>query len=75
MWENKIYEGIHYSRFIASWYNAGGNPERGDFVDWLQSLVINGKNIPYSVIHEIANLMEDGKLELEQHVKQWLKNN
>lgn len=22
--ENKVYEGIHYSRFIASWYNAGG---------------------------------------------------
>lgn len=29
MFENKIYEGIHYSRFVASWYNAGGESING----------------------------------------------
>ena len=29
MFNNKVYEGIHYSRFIASWYNAGGESING----------------------------------------------
>lgn len=29
MFNNKVYEGIHYSRFVASWYNAGGESING----------------------------------------------
>ena len=47
--ENKIYERIHYSRFIASWINQGGKFDRKgqiQFGDWLDTLTINGKAIP-----------------------------
>lgn len=64
MFENKVYEGIHYSRFIASWTNVVG-PVTYEIKDWLRSLRINGKQMPESVIDEIYEMGETGKLELE----------
>ena len=71
--ENKVFEGIHYSRIIASWnkivwrhkeivekYN-----ERMEFVNWLSTLTINDKKLPDDVIRDIINLKYNGKLELE----------
>ena len=84
--ENKIFEGIHYSRFIASWFRAGGNFKdfkitKGNIIkrqlclfrDWLRSLTINGKNIPEDVIVEIVDMATSGKLELEESAKKFIK--
>ena len=78
--ENKVYEGIHYSRFIASWYNAGGgnindwrNHGRETFKNFLRTLTINGKPIPEEVIYEIAIFATNGKLELETSAKAFIK--
>ena len=74
MFENKIYENIHYSRFIASWYIAGGSNNRGDFVEWLEWLRINEKPIPKETIDEIAFLFSNGKLELETRAELFIQS-
>jgi len=68
MFENKAYEGIYYSRFIASWTNEVG-PVTYEMKDWLRSLNINGKQMPESVIDEIYEIGSTGKLELEISAK------
>lgn len=69
--ENKIYEGIHYSRFVASFWRKGGKIR--DFKRWLSSLKINGKHIPEKDIKAIYNYATNGKLELESHAKLWIE--
>lgn len=70
--ENKNYEGIYYSRFIASWFEAGGKAN-SKMKLWLKTLTINEKPIPDEVIKEIYNLATNGKLELESSAKRYLK--
>ena len=72
MFDNKKFEGIHYSRFIASWTNEVG-PVFYEFKDWLRTLTINGKKIPESVIDEIYEMGSTGKLELELSAKAFYK--
>lgn len=64
MFTNKEFEGIYYSRFIASWVKKKGKIT-WEFQEWLKSLTINGKRIPDDVIQDIYNLGTCGKLELE----------
>ena len=76
--ENKIYEGIHYSRFIASWLQSGGTdmivrPRNYGLRLWLNSLIINDKPIPEEVVEEIMDLANNGKLELECNAKAFQK--
>lgn len=70
--ENKEFEGIYYSRFIASWENVGGKPN-SKMKYWLKTLTINGKTIPNEVIKEIMELATNGKLELESSAKRYLE--
>lgn len=72
MFENKVYETIYYSRFVASWIKAGGGKLDYRFKEWLKSLIINGKHIPDEIITEIYNYAENGKLELQEHAKMFL---
>lgn len=77
MFENKTIEGIYISRFIASWENAGGNC-RKDFVlfrKWLSSLIINGRHLTENEILDILFLAGNGKLELEDSAKAFIKEN
>lgn len=71
MLENKkvyltnIEESVHYSRFIASWYNIGGEIRHyGSFRSWLESFK------PYGMtdkdVDDIVLMATCGKLELEQ---------
>lgn len=71
MFENKDFEGIYYTRFIASWYNVGGKKIRfnDEFRSWLKTLTINGKSIPEDIIDEIIYLATNGKLELEVNAR------
>lgn len=62
--ENKMFNGIHYSRFIITWIKSGGNVKY--MRKWLKSLIINERPIPENVINDIilfSNLwMIKGKL-------------
>lgn len=72
MFENKNYEGIYYSRFVASYTNKGGKTD-WKFKEWLKELVINGNQIPEEVIKEIYDYATNGKLELEMNAEAFLK--
>ena len=73
MFENKTFEDIHYSRFIASWIRAGGKKCNYRFEDWLKTLTINGKAIPDEIVKEIVDLGSNGKMELEHVAEKFLK--
>ena len=69
MFENNTVGGIHYSRFYASWIRGGGNPKRYKaFEEWLKSI-----GVPEESAHEIYLLASNGKLELEENVRAYLK--
>lgn len=72
MFENKVFEGIHYSRFIASWINKSGVGLGRQFIEWLKTLTINGRSIPDNVIREIYNFGTNGKLELEESARNFM---
>lgn len=73
--ENKTFEGIHYSRFIASWRNAAGKDRcSGEFEMWLEHLEINGKHLPETVVREISDMAITGKLELENDIRNFKVN-
>lgn len=68
MFENKLVEGIYYSRFVASWFNAGGGKlRRTAFRTWLNQLVINGRHLTEDEVKEIYDFATNGKLELENN--------
>lgn len=72
MFENKKFEGIHYSRFIASWTNEVGFVSY-EMKDWLKTITINDKHLPDDVIEEIYEMGSTGKLELETSAKFFAK--
>jgi hypothetical protein len=69
MFENKLYKGIHATRYIASWRNSGGRWFGYEFRDWLKSLGLNEDEI-----REIWNMATCGKLELETNAKKSINN-
>ena len=84
--ENKVSsQGIYYSQYIASWVKSGGNFDKeilaesgyivdivwlGEFRGWLRSI-----GLPENEVYEIAKLADNGKLELEESAKAYLKGN
>ncbi len=68
MFENKLYKGIHATRYIASWRNAGGRWFAYEFRDWLRSLGLTDDEI-----REIWNIAVNGKLELENSAERFIK--
>lgn len=69
--ENKIYENIHYSRFVASWLRESHGEPLWKMKSWLKTLNINGKPIPEEIIREIYNYATNGKMELEASVRRF----
>lgn len=69
--ENKIIDGIHASRYVASYTHKVGKINFL-FKDWLRQLVINGRNLTEEEIRYIYNYATNGKLELEDNAVVWL---
>ena len=69
MLENKKFNDVHYSRFIASWRNAGGKYFDGAFEDWLKSYGLSD-----SEVREVVEMATCGKLELEVDAENFIKN-
>jgi hypothetical protein len=72
MFENRIIEGVHISRYVASWVKEGGKLNY-TFKEWLRTLSINGRKLTNDEICDIYNFGTNGKLELEEHAKQYLR--
>jgi hypothetical protein len=78
---NPIVNGIHATRYVASFENAGGKVTgigRLDkpFMDWLRQLIINGRPLTEEEIDQIddaAKMMRNGKFELQENAKKFLK--
>ena len=75
MFENKLINGYaHATRFIMSWVRSGGTFDKfgkgyDDFRDWLESLGLEDRDIK-----DIMYLAQNGKLELEESAKNYLKH-
>ena len=74
MFENKLIDEVHATRYIASWVNVGGTLDRHtgglyDFQDWLESLGLSNDDVMY-----ISYLAICGRLELETSARQFIKN-
>ena len=54
-------QGIHYSRYIASWHNCGGSYYGSRFEEWLKANHCTDEEIRNIVIMAIT-----GKMELER---------
>lgn len=72
--ENNYLNGIHVSRYCASWIKGGGERFNWRFKLWLKSLVINGRRLTEDEIRFILNFAENGKLELQEHAKMFLRD-
>ena len=76
--KNEIINGIHASRYIISWVKAGGDlygsrRRASKFIDWLYSLVINGRHLTDEEVDRIYYLSSNGKMELEVNAEKFLK--
>ena len=70
MFENKLINDIHASRYIASWVRSGGDLQYDDnrnFYKWLLSIGLTEDDARY-----VKRLAENGKLELENNAKKFL---
>jgi len=74
MFENKVINGIHATRYIASWWRAGGQfcyqDDYWRFEDWLRSIGLQNDDVRF-----ISNLAQNGKMELQMNAKHFLLNN
>lgn len=63
---------IHYSRYIASWYNVGGRfdtfQDRFNFYNWLESIGVNEDEA-----YDMWKMATCGKLELEESAKSFIE--
>lgn len=71
MFENKTINGIHASRYIASWTNAGGELYYGEevnyFYKWLLTIGLTEEEAKY-----VKHLATNGKLELENSAEKFI---
>ena len=62
------HNGIHYSRYIASWNKAGGRTYGRLFKEWLRDY----QELTDDEIKDIIEMATNGKMELEFSAKQFL---
>ena len=71
MFENGNFNGIYYSRFIASWVRKGGNLRTGKditlFRAWLTEIGCDDETVD-----KITFLASNGKLELENSAEKFI---
>lgn len=71
MFENKKFNDVYTSRYIASWINAGGNlyyvEDVDNFHKWLLSVGLTEEEAAHIVF-----LATNGKLELEKNAEKFI---
>ena len=68
MLENNKFNGVHYSRYIASWINARGEMFDDGFKDWLKGL-----GMSEDMIIDVYEMATMGKMELEISARLYMK--
>lgn len=67
----ETHNGIYYSRYIVSWRNAGGEiTPYGLFDRWLREV----EKLTDEEIRDIYNLATNGKLELQESAKAFMRS-
>ena len=74
--ENEFIKGAFKSQYVAAWLKAGGNLKRGgdnhvigfDFMEWLKFIGLTDEEA-----RSIRNYAENGKLELDESAKGFLR--
>lgn len=78
-WKNNDANGIPYSRYVASYYRICHDmrvtPMYAHMYCWLDELVVNGEKLSEDDKRGICEMMDNGKLELEDHCRAWCKAN
>lgn len=64
--------GIPLTRYVASWYAAGGRQDRNKVEAWLRSLVINGSHLTEDEVVLVAEATVNGKFELQESAKRFV---
>lgn len=64
--DNEIINGIHITRYIASYLRRKEGFKILEFVEWLKTLEINGRHLTDDEVYRIRIIAEDGKLELQE---------
>ena len=76
-WKNNDANGIPYSRYVASYYKVCHDmrvtPMYAHMYCWLDELVVNGEKLSEDDKRGICEMMDNGKLELEDHCRNWCK--
>lgn len=74
-WENKAVDGLclFYTRVIASWVRTKYGKGDPEFKKWLRTLIINGKPLTDEMIDDICFLKDNGKMELEESARRFIK--
>ncbi len=65
--------GIPVTRYVASWYLAGGRRDYVSVKKWLASLDINGHKLTDDEIKAIAECIDNGSFELQETAKNFIK--
>ncbi len=64
--------GIPITRYVASWYIAGGKHSPVQVREWLKSLIINDEHLNEDEVALLFECILNGKLELEESVKRFI---
>jgi hypothetical protein len=76
-WQNNDANGIPYSRYVASYYKICHDmrvtPMYAHMYCWLDELVVNGEKLSEDDKRGICEMMDNGKMELEDHCRNWCK--
>lgn len=72
--ENELIRGIYISRYIASWTRMGYPiAKNGLFIVWLRQLAIDGEHLTEDEVWRIYNFAANGKLELQENAKKFMR--
>ena len=65
---------VHYSRYIASWINAHGGRYKRELFEGFRHWLRDECKLTDDEIHDIWEMATNGKLELQENARRYLKN-
>jgi hypothetical protein len=76
-WKNNLANEVEYSIYVASFVKAcsrmGIKPSYRLCMEWLSSLTVNGEKLSEEDKSGICNMLDNGKLELQEHCEKFLE--
>ena len=76
-WKNNLANDLEYSIYVASFVKGcsrmGIKPSYRLCMEWLSSLTVNGAKLSEEDKRGICNMLDNGKLELQEHCEKFLE--